>query len=141
MLAETHTRGMPPATLANGIAALMLATTLTLLIASLIHFGLRIPLGFTTIHETGPGAAIPEALIAAVLAVGAASLILRVRSRWPIAVASSLFAVLGVCVGLRFTLMDGQTGDVAYHLGLLAALLVLVALLFSPEGRHSLRDD
>lgn len=140
MIAQSNTPRTTPTEIDRGIAALMLAVVVSLTSASLIHFGLHVPIGFVTIHEVADGAAVPEALIAVVLLVGAGSVIAHLRTRWPIALGTSLFALLGVFVGLRFTLMDGQTGDVVYHLCLLAALITLLTLILSPAGRQSLRD-
>jgi hypothetical protein len=117
-----------------------MAAALTLLTASLIHFGVRLPLAVTTVHDPDAGAAVPEAVIAIVLAGGAAVVLTSRRARWSIALATALFALLGVCVGLRFTLISARTGDIFYHLTLLASLLTLVTLLFSSDGRAALHD-
>jgi hypothetical protein len=96
--------------------------------AAVIHFGVAIPLGFTTVRDPFAGAAVPEAVIAAVVAAGAAAA--RTRRPWArgAALGSTLFAVAGTCVGLRFTLPGPRTGDKVYHLGILALLLVILGL-------------
>src|SRR5579883_2891416 len=139
MIAHIDTPRAQSTAIERGIVALMAVAVMTLFTASLIHFGLRVPLGVITIHEVGYGAAVPEALIAVVLAGGTVGVIGHLRARWPLALGTTLFALLGVFVGLRFTLMDGQAGDVVYHLSLLAALITLLALLCSPAGRGELR--
>jgi hypothetical protein len=44
-------------------------------VVSIVHFGVDIPVGFTTISDSFPGAASPEAVIAAAMALGAAAAI------------------------------------------------------------------
>ena len=81
--------------------------------AAVIHFGVAIPLGFTTVRDPFAGAAAA-----------------RTRRPWArgAALGSTLFAVAGTCVGLRFTLPGPRTGDKVYHLGILALLLVILGL-------------
>lgn len=111
----------------------MLAEAVTLGIASYLHRGGRIPLGFTVIHgEHFQGAATPEAIIGAVLAAGAV-LVLAAPGRARVAaLVTAGFAVLGVLVGLAEVLRGAGPGsaiDLAYHAALLTALAVTLVML------------
>lgn len=111
----------------------MLAEAASLGIASYLHRNGRIPLGVTVVHgEWFPAASIPEAVIGAVLAAGAAIVLAApAHARWAAACATG-FALLGFVVGLRFVLTSGRpdiTADLAYHATGLAVLLVTLALL------------
>lgn len=103
---------------------------ITLLIASAIHFGLTIPIGSTTIRDSFPGAAIPEAVLGAILLVGATLVMTGFGAWWLAGIITTSLAVLGVIFGLSITIGGGhRTGDVAYHVGLLAVLLLASVLL------------
>jgi hypothetical protein len=114
---------------------LLLAEAATFGVASYLHRDGRIGLGFTTITgEHFPNAALPEAVIGAVLAVaGAFALAAPARAR-TLAAAATGFAVLGVVVGLTVVLGSTRASigaDVGYHAGILAVLLASVYLLGS----------
>jgi hypothetical protein len=106
------------------IGRLMLAEAVTFAIASILHFG---------VGETFIGAAIPEAIIAVVLGAGAIAVIRRpTGSRW-IALATTLFALLGVIIGLS-VILGGRVSrpvDLAYHATIFVALVVTVVLLLA----------
>jgi hypothetical protein len=124
--------------LAIGIGLVMVAATVSLAIASLLHFGVTLPLGTVTISDPFRGAAIPEAVLAAVLGIGAAFVLTgRSAAGW-VALATTLFALLGTLYGLTVTVRRGEIGDIAYHLSLLTLLIAAVALLLSPAGRRAL---
>lgn len=117
---------------------LMALSCFALVIASSLHSGATI----AGIHDSFSDAAVPEAVIAAVLAVGLATVLLRWRNGWEIALGATVFAIAGFLVGLRFTVFGDRgvmPGDVAYHLGGLAILLATAALLLSSAGRQALR--
>src|SRR5262249_31399218 len=72
-----------------------------------------------------------EAVIGAVLLLGALAL---VRKRRNAAIAATAFAIVGFLVGLSFTLRGGDGVDVAYHATMLPILLLtLLALLRQPR--------
>ena len=123
----------------SAVAALLSVAALTLALASVVHFGVVIPLGVTTVHDAFMGAAIPEAVIAVVLGAGALSVLTHRRASWPLALGTALFALLGVLYGLTVTVGGSRTGDVAYHLTLLGILVVTVGLLLTPAARRALR--
>src|SRR3989442_11130074 len=97
-----------PVRAANGtftlVGRLMLAEAVTFAIASILHFG---------VAESFIGAAIPEAIIAVVLAAGAIRVMRRPAGSWPIAMATSLFALAGGIIGLSVIL--GGWGARPFH--------------------------
>ncbi|HUY45919.1 MAG TPA: hypothetical protein VMV92_09365 [Streptosporangiaceae bacterium] len=126
---------------APGIGVLMLCEAITLGVASYLHMQGRIPLGFTTIRgENFQGAATPEAVIGAVLAVVAVLVLAFPRApRW-LPVAATGFAILGVIVGMAVLLIGNRssiTVDLAYHSALMAALLVTLIMLLRPRPASS----
>jgi len=123
------------------IAGLMLVEAVTLGIASIVHFGVVIPLGVVTLDDPFAGARIPEAIIAIVVGVAAICLLTGWAGAWWLALAATLFAIAGVIVGVSVVLFGtvSRPGDLVYHFSLLVALLVTVALLFTPAARHAIR--
>jgi hypothetical protein len=109
------------------IAALMLIEALTLAAASALHLSGHV-------HGSSPfdpdHAGIAEAIIGAVLACAAITM-LRVPARGRmVGLAANGFAIVGFLVGLNFTTRGGHLPDVAYHLTLLPVLIgSLVVLL------------
>jgi hypothetical protein len=128
----------PP--VAAGILMALVAAAFA--VVSIVHFGVDIPVGFTTISDSFPGAASPEAIIAAAVAIGAAAVLTRRAKSRGIALGTTSFAVLGTVYGLTITLNSTRTGDVAYHLSILVTLLVILGLLLVVPDRsefHSAR--
>ena len=119
----------PPRVAAGVVMAL---TAVAFAATSIVHFGADIPVGFTTISDSFPGAAPPEAVIAAVVAIGAAAVLTRRTKSRSIALGTTSFALLGTVFGLNITLDSTRTGDVAYHLSVLATLLIALGLLLMP---------
>lgn len=129
------------ATAGRGPAAglLMLLAAITLGVAAYLHRNGHIPLGFAEIRgESFYDASIPEAVIAFVLAVGAAVYLTaspaarasaaRGQAR-RVALAASTFAIIGVAYGMTVTISDGRVPDIIYHSCLMAILLIAEALL------------
>jgi len=115
--------------LSIGTGALLSLAAVTLAAASLLHFGVAIRLGTATISDPFADAAIPEAVIAAVVAAAAATTLVRLAvARW-LAPAATLFALAGTLYGLTVTLRGRQTGDIVYHLALLTMLVASALLL------------
>ena len=123
------------------IAGLMLVEAATLAIASIVHFGVVIPLGVIRLDDPFAGARIPEAIIAIAVGVAAISLLTGWAGAWWLALAATLFAIAGVIVAVSVVLFGtvSRPGDLVYHFSLLVALLVTVALLFTPAARHAVR--
>jgi hypothetical protein len=122
----------------TALGALLALGAMMLAVASVLHFGAAIQIGGTRLQDPFSGAAIPEAILAAALALGAASVLARLAGAWAVALGTTLFGVLGVGFGLSLTAGGPRTGDVAYHVSLLVALLVAVGLLLAPPGRRAL---
>jgi O-antigen/teichoic acid export membrane protein len=80
-------------------------------------------------------AGIAEAVIGAVLLVGAAAVWRRAAHHWGVAVAATSFAILGFVVGLSFTLRGGDAIDIAYHATVLPLLLLALILLLRRKER------
>lgn len=108
---------------------LMAFTAVTFGMASLVHFGVPVPLGLTTVHDPFPGAKFPELIIGVVLLAGAIPVLTRARYARPIGLATTGFATAGTITGLNFTLGSGRTGDLVYHFGVLALLVLTLVLL------------
>jgi hypothetical protein len=108
---------------------LLALAALAFWVASAIHLGLTIPLGFATLSDPFPGAAVPEAVIGAVVALTAASLLALSPPRLSPAIGGTAFAVAVTLFGLSITLGSGRTADVVYHVSILAVLVVAVVLL------------
>lgn len=120
------------------VGVIMILSSLTLLGASVIHFGLKIPMGAGTISDPFFDAAVPEAILGFVVAAGAAAAILRWPRSRAISLGTTLVTLLAVIYGLTVTLRGGRQGDVAYHLTLLLALLVTVGVLLGGRTRERL---
>lgn len=124
--------------MARTIGVLMIVATASFALASIIHFGVSIPLGVTTVHDPFAGAKVPEAIIAAVLAAGTVLFLTRAPAARPVALITTAFAFVGTVLGLHFTLGSGRTGDIAYHLTVLTLLAVILILLaVRRRARHT----
>jgi hypothetical protein len=118
---------------------LMLASALTFGVASYLHLDGRIMLGFTTVTgEDFTGAAVPEAVIGGLLAVGAAFVLARRAAARGVALGTTVFAIAGTVYGMTIILRGtvSRPADVVYHSAILAVLLVtLFGLLLT--GRRA----
>jgi hypothetical protein len=144
VMTATEMRSVSWAPIRRAIALLMACETATLVLASLLHFGVTIRLGGLSVHDPFSGAAVPEAIIATALACGTVGVLTRPAAAWPLALGTTVFAVLGFLVGLRFTVFGGgpaRIGDIAYHLTGLALLLTTITLVLSPAGRRALHRE
>ena len=101
------------------IGLAMVAEAATFAVASAIHFGT----GFTQ-------AAIPELVIAAVLAAGSSAVLTQRAHAWGTAVATAAFATFGTMVGLAIIASGRQDlPDLIYHASILTALVITLASL------------
>lgn len=116
-------------------SSLMAAAALALFVLSAVHFGLPLPLGALTVRDPF-FTAIPEAVLGAVEAVGAATLAVGLRNARVTASAATLITILGVLVGFGIMVYGGRLGDIVYHLFLLAGLLVTLVIL---RGQSQMR--
>ena len=138
MVAPQETGGAPWPPMAIAICGLLGLAAAAFVVASLVHFGVVIPLGLLTLDDPFPGAAIPEAILALVLAIGALSVLARRPARWRVALAAALFAFLVTLYGLTVTVGSARTADITYHISILVVLVVIIGLLLLPQGRRAL---
>jgi hypothetical protein len=131
---ETQPGRRPPSTALGGLIA---AAAVSFAMASVIHAGAVIPLGLTTVSDPFPGAVIPEAVIAVVVAAGALAVLTRRPAARGAAVMATLFGLLGTAYGLTVTLGSARTGDIAFHVGILVVLAAILGLLLLPRGNRS----
>src|SRR5487761_235074 len=118
---------------------LMAAAGLTLVVASIVHWGLSIPLGFTTFRDPFFGAAIPEAVLGVASLLGAYAVLDRWSQAYSLALGAVGLSLLGTCYGISITVGSIRVGDIGYHLGLLAMLLAAAILLLLRGVRRELR--
>ena len=108
----------------RSIAILMGFEALTLAIIAPLH--LSGVLGGGTKHFNPTAAGTAEAIIGAVLLLGALAFL---RNRRDAAIAATAFAIIGFLVGLSFTLRGGTAIDVTYHATMLPLLLFTFLML------------
>jgi hypothetical protein len=112
--AQLSTRRRTPS---RRIGMAMAAEAATFAIAAAIHFGT----GFTQ-------AAIPELVIAAVLAAGGSAVLTQRAHAWGVAVGAAAFATFGTMVGLAIIASGRQDlPDLVYHASILTALVITLA--------------
>lgn len=123
------------------IIPLMVLTAITLLVASTIHFGPQLPFGGFGIADQFDSAAVPEATLGILLALGAAYLASGRSGSREMALAATIFTLLLALFGLSLTLPMARTGDVVYHIVLVVLLgAIIVGLAVSIARGHS-RDN
>ncbi len=124
----------PPSLIA--LRALMALAAASFAVASVVHFGVTITLGPVEIHDPFAGAAIPEGVIAVVLAIGLAASTIRWPMGWSLGVGTTLFALILTAYGLSVTIGTSRTGDVVYHVSILTVLIVILGLLLFSSARR-----
>jgi deazaflavin-dependent oxidoreductase (nitroreductase family) len=116
------------------IALLMIFEAATLAAIASLHLG-GVLEGSRPFRPTAAG--IAEAIIGLALVIGAATMLRRLPHARRIAIATTLFAIVGFAVGLSFTLRGGGTVDVVYHALMLPLLLLTLVLLLRDDLRQS----
>jgi hypothetical protein len=104
------------------IAILIGLEAATLAIMSILHLTGILAGGTRPFRPTDAG--IAEVVICGVLLGGAAALVRDPLRGRLIALAALAFAIVGVIVGLSFTVRGGDAIDIAYHATLLPVLLI-----------------
>lgn len=121
-------------TVKRTLGVLMALEGITFAVASYLHLGGHIPLGFTVITgEPVRRAAIPEATIAAVLTIGCLAVLAIPSRAWPLALVSVAFATFGTVLGLSLVatgIGPRTVPDLTYHASILTVLLANLLLLF-----------
>ncbi len=120
------------------MSVLIVAETITFLLATLLHLGIPVPLGFTQ-PQIIP-AAIVEGLCGVFLAVSAYAIFTYKTWAWRVALAAHIFAVAGVLLGILATIRSSAGGEpnFIYHRVILGALIVVLVLLATPPARAAL---
>jgi len=124
--------------LTAAVVVLLGSAGATFVIASAVHFGLSVRLGPVILHDPFEGAAVPEGVIAVVLACGAVTVMAGWSNRWAAALLATLFALALTAYGLTITMRSTRYGDIAYHLFILVVLSVTAVLLLLPAGSREL---
>jgi hypothetical protein len=119
----------------SSVIGLMALTSVTLLAASIIHFGPALPFGGFGISDQFAAAAGPEAILGILLALGAAYLASGRTGSREMALASTVFTLLLSLYGLSVTLPMALTGDVVYHIVLVVLLGTIIVGLVLPMTR------
>ena len=121
--------------MARRIAAWMFVVAATLVVASAVHLSGHVHGRSAPFDPDDAGVA--EAVIAAVLAAGAAT-VFRAGARAKSAgIAATGFAIVGFLVGLRFTALGGHAPDIAYHVTVLPVLIAILVALLRADRRPS----
>lgn len=109
------------------VAALMGAEAAMLAAMSVLHLSSILGGGTRPFSELGAG--LGEAVICVVLAYGALRLVRGARRARLVAIASTIFAIVGFALGLSITLGGGDLIDIAYHLTMIPVLLLTLRAL------------
>ncbi len=124
------------------LEVLVVVNAVAFLAASVLHFGLPIPLGFTTLSDvTILPAGIAEGTIGVAFAVAAAAALARWDWAWSGTLAAYLLGIVGVFIGLGVSAADSGDSSGAnflFHLTILPVLLVGLGLLLTRSGRSGL---
>jgi hypothetical protein len=129
----------PNRILARAFGVLMVLEALSFLCFTLLHLGVRIPVGFTVIQEPPrPFAVIVEGLAAVALAVGASAVLTRKTWAWAAATGAHAVALAGVVWGMVAVAAGRgphtQLND-TYHLVMVVVLGAGLILLLTRPGR------
>ncbi len=124
------------------LEVLLVVDAVAFLAASAIHFGVPIPLGFTTLADaTILPAAIAEGAIGVAFVLAAFAVFSRRDWAWNATMGAYLFGVLGVLVGLSVTLsdsVDSSPANLLFHEAVLPLLVIGLILLLSRSGKVGL---
>ncbi len=124
------------------LEVLLVVDAVAFLAASAIHFGARIPLGFTTLADaTILPAGIAEGAIGIAFVLAALAVFSRRDWGWNATVGAYLFSVLGVLVGLSVSLndsADSSPANLLFHEAVLPLLVIGLILLLSRGGKVGL---
>ncbi len=112
------------------------------LVASVVHFGYAIPLGFATLADAAlPQAAIAEGVIGVAFVVAAAAVFTQSSWAWGATLVAYLLALVGVAIGLSVSLGDPDLTSSAnfwFHLSVLPVVVAGLLLALTRSGRAGL---
>jgi hypothetical protein len=124
------------------LGILIVVNAVAFLVASGVHFGIRIPLGFTVLSDvTILPAGIVEGAIGIVFVLAGAAVLARQDWAWNATTAAHLFGILGVLVGLSVTLEnpdDTSPVNTLFHLAILPVLVLGLILTLTKSGKRAL---
>ena len=95
--------------------------------------------GASAVHfaTSFPDAAIPELVIAGILALGSTAALSRQPRAWGIAIAAATVATLGTALGLTIIAAGRQDApNLAFHASALAALAATLIILFRARNQR-----
>jgi hypothetical protein len=128
--------------LATTVGVLAALYSATFFIGSLLHLGVRNPLGFAVLAEPRIiPATIVEGLCGLFLAVGAYAVLARRTWAWPTVTAAHAFALGGVLLGIAALAVGAGPStelNTLYHRVMLVALTAGLVFLLTPIGRSAL---
>jgi len=107
----------------------------TLVVASVVHLSGHVHGRSASFDPDDAGVA--EAIIAAVLVWGAATVLWAGARARTVGIATTGFAIAGFLVGLRFTTQGGHAPDIAYHVTILPVLIAILIALLRADRRLS----
>lgn len=124
------------------LEALIVGEAVAFLLASIVHFGFQIPLGFATLSDvTILPAGIAEGAIGLGFVVAALAVFARRDWAWTGTLGAHLIGILGVLVGLGVTLRDSgdsSPANLLFHEAVLPVLVVGLILLLTRSGQAAL---
>jgi hypothetical protein len=128
--------------IAIGVAVLMLVEALSLAVASGLHLGGLVSGRSPTFDPDTAGLA--EAIIGAVLVVGAVVMLRSPHRARTVGIGANAFALVGFLIGITETASGGHAPDIAYHLTVIPLLVISLVLLLrrnsseppAPSGAH-----
>jgi hypothetical protein len=123
---STRARRRQPRT-SRRVAVLIAFEAVTLAVMSALHLSGAISGGRKPYDPTDAG--IAEAVICIALVAGAVALRRDPMRGRAVALAATVFAVVGFIAGLTFTIRGGHAVDIAYHATTLPLLIATVVLL------------
>jgi len=125
--------------MSSAIGVLAVLYAVTFLTGTLLHLGVRIPLGFAVLAEPRIiPATIVEGLCGLFLAVGAYAVLSHRTWAWPALTAAHAFALGGVLLGMvALAVGAGPSTELntVYHRVMLVALAAGLVFLLTPVGR------
>jgi hypothetical protein len=119
-----------------GATAVIAIEAISFVVAGVSHTGVQLPLGFATLNER---VIVPAAIVESLCAV-----IGRRPFAWGAALGAQLFALAAVILGISVLAAGAapvSAFDSTYHRVMLAALLIGVALLFTPTAKRALHSE
>jgi hypothetical protein len=128
--------------IAAAIRIIVVCEAVVFLLSALLHRGVEIPLGITTLSEPEIlPATIVETLIGLCMAASAWGLFTQADWQWEMSLGAHGFGIFGVTLGI-FAIAAGGGPDTTlnyyYHRVILVVMIAMLAVLLSPAGQEAL---